>query len=98
MSLGAYVAHHDQPAQTIVEEIAQRSVIRNGIDGVGEEFDPITLCGDHSADEQVVRGTILDALIAAEGCQMRAGGGDGGAERKLDSVQLTMYMCVVLLT
>jgi hypothetical protein len=29
---------------------------------------------------------------------MRAGGGDGGAERKLDSVQLTMYMCVVLLT
>ena len=61
-----HVAHHHDPAQTLVQKIAHRLVIGHGLYGVGQEPHLVALLGDQAADQQIIGGTILDCLVATE--------------------------------
>ena len=65
-----------------------RAVIANGLDGVAQQNHLVALLGDQAAHQQVVGGAIFKLRVAAESVQARAGGGDGGSQGELHSVQL----------
>src|SRR5215831_8059806 len=56
----AHVAHHRQPAEALDEKAFQGIVVRNGLDGIRQQLDLVTLLRDVPADQQIVRRAVLD--------------------------------------
>ena len=71
-----------------MQQFAHRLIIGNGLDGVAQQRDLVALLGDQAAHQQIVGRAILQHSVAAETVEARARGGDGRAQRELDSVQL----------
>jgi hypothetical protein len=60
MSPRPHVAHDHDPAQAFVEKVAQRPVIGDRQNRVGQEFDFAALLGDEAAHQQIVGRTVFD--------------------------------------
>src|ERR1035437_439888 len=88
MTPRAHVAHDDDPAETLVKQFTERSVIANGPDRVTKQYHFVALLGDEAAYEQIVGGPILKCGVSAEAAQPGSGGGDRGSQCKLDSFEL----------
>ncbi len=85
----AHVAHHRHPAQPFKEKLTQGVKISDRFNGIGQELHFKTLLRNQTADQQIVRGTILDRGVATESGEMFSRGDNGLSKGELDSVQLT---------
>src|SRR5260370_26235607 len=91
VSPGTHVAHHRHPAKPLDKKILQRIAIRNGLHGIRQQLDFKALLGDQSANEKVVRGTVLDGLITTESGEVRPRRDDGLPQGEFYAVQLPRH-------
>src|SRR5260370_27125096 len=82
---GTHVPHHRHPAKPLDEKILQRIVVWNGLNGVRKQLDFKALFRDQSANQKIIRGTILDGLIAAESGDVRTRRDNRLSQRELDA-------------
>src|SRR5580658_2732475 len=83
------MTHHHDPAQAFVEQVAERLIVGDRQNCVGQKFNLVALFGDQAAHQQIVGRTVFDGSIAPESGQSCACGGNRRPQRKLHSVKLT---------
>src|SRR5260370_17750139 len=91
MSPGTHVFDHWYRGKALDEKILQRIGIRNGLHGMGQQFDFKALLGDQPANQKVIRRAILDGLVPPETGEVRPRRDDGLPQGELYAVQLPRH-------
>jgi len=82
------MAHHDDPSQTFVEQIAERGIIADGLDRVIQQHHFVALLGDEPGPPVNRRPGGFRVPDTRQTTQVRACRGDRRTQRKLDSFEL----------